>query len=109
MAWLYRASGWDAELTQITNDRGVDTCARRGSTLLVVQCKAHASPVGSPVIRELIGARESFRAHDAVLCTLNGVTAEGRLLAEGNRIKIFTAEGLSRWAEELTPPADNRA
>lgn len=61
-AALLRALGYQARLTQYSQDGGVDVIAHRDPLgieppLIKVQCKHHTGTIGSPEVRQLIGTQ----------------------------------------------------
>jgi restriction endonuclease Mrr len=102
VAWLYARQGWSAHLTPVTGDGGVDIVLKRGSNTMVVQCKAHASPQGAPILRDLFGAMADFKATGAILCTFMGVTDAGRDFASRNRIQVLDVDALVSMAKQVS-------
>ena len=63
VAQLYRAEGYDARVTQAQGDDGIDINLYKDSARIAVQVKRykHGNNVGSPEVRDFIGA---YRACD---------------------------------------------
>jgi hypothetical protein len=96
VATVFRKWGYEAREVGGANDGGVDLVVARGSERGVVQCKAHAKPVGPAVVRELFGALQHSNANHAYLATLYGVTASASDWIIGKPITVLTTEDLLR-------------
>ncbi|MBM4274347.1 MAG: hypothetical protein FJ134_07805 [Deltaproteobacteria bacterium] len=79
---LLESKGWEVEATPPTRDGGVDLIARRHDemdleSVLYVQCKNHAYPVGVDVVRELNGVlpRQLPGTRGVLVCP-SGFTAD---------------------------------
>ena len=101
VAWLFRAEGWTVTLTGTTGDGGADLVMTRDLKKIVVQCKAHVAPQGSPVLRDLLGTKQDFNADGAILCALSGVTPAAKDFADRNEISILTLGDLVGLAARL--------
>ena len=66
---------YTAQVTKAAGDRGVDIILQRDGKKIIVQCKAHAKPVGPHIVRDLYGALHDFNADSAVLASLGGFTS----------------------------------
>jgi HJR/Mrr/RecB family endonuclease len=71
---LFRKMGYQTQLTPSSNDRGVDIWIQKGDEKIIVQCKAHSSPVGPGVARELYGTLHDTQASSAILASVSGFT-----------------------------------
>jgi HJR/Mrr/RecB family endonuclease len=74
LAALFRRAGYNAELTGFSGDEGVDIWLDTELGKKIVQCKAHHSPVGPAVVRELYGTQQHFGAAGAILASTSGFT-----------------------------------
>jgi restriction system protein len=80
---LLEAEGFICRISPEGADGGVDILAARGilgteSPKLVVQVKSQMSPVGTEVISQLLGVMDKFKAQQALLVALGGVTPQAR-------------------------------
>jgi Restriction endonuclease len=94
LANLYRALGYEASLTTWSGDDGVDIQLRKDGKSIVVQCKAHNKPVGSPTVRELFGSLHHFKADEAILACTGGFTSSAINFAKGKPIKLIKLEDI---------------
>ena len=62
VAQLFRQTGHTVELTRSTGDHGVDLLMRKGNSVIAVQCKRWADPIGEPVVRDFYGSLLSVGA-----------------------------------------------
>lgn len=89
LAAAFRRLGYDAALTPVSRDEGVDIVLKRDGKTIVVQCKATRAPVGPAVARELYGALLASGADEAVLAATAGVTVGVRRFASGKPIRLL--------------------
>lgn len=97
---LFRHLGFDVESTPKTGDQGIDLLLRKDGKTTVVQCKAHQSPVGPAIIRDLYGTMVAFGADNAVLACTGGFTKGVREFAQGKPIILYSATDIARLAED---------
>lgn len=74
LAALFQRAGFRAELTRSSGDEGVDIWLHCDGGKKIVQCKAHRTPVGPSVARELYGTLQHFGAAGAILASTSGFT-----------------------------------
>jgi restriction system protein len=79
-------------------DGGVDLVAWYGKYKYIVQCKYYQSgkSVGSPAIRDLIGAKEDQKAYQALFVTSSHFSEPARETATRNGIKLWDREEIGR-------------
>lgn len=94
VANLFTQHGWDVTLTGTSGDGGIDLFIRKDGKLTGVQCKAHKSPVGPSVVRDLYGAMKHFGADNALLICVGGFTRGVLEFAEAKPITLMTLEEL---------------
>ena len=70
---LFRTQGYNVKSTPVSGDQGVDLILTKNGKTTVVQCKAHKSPVGASVVRDLFGSMHHFKADSAILACTGGV------------------------------------
>ena len=101
-AALFRGLGYEASLTSEIGDAGVDIVLRREGQRDIVQCKHWKErAVGSPAVRELLGAKQDFGAADAYLVTSGFFSESARALARRNK-------GLHLWDRDTLMAAAGR-
>ena len=100
-AKLLREAGWDASLTQASNDQGADIIAQRDGLRVVVQCKRYAKPVGNKAVQEVVAAKAITGAHKAVVITNAGYTNACKELAAANQVLLLHHDDLSALEAKL--------
>lgn len=97
VARAFRADGFRVDEMGGANDGGVDLHVWKNGRHAIVQCKAHARPIGPAVVRELLG---TLRHHDtagvAYLATTHGVTPSTRDWCSGKPIRLLEPDDLIR-------------
>jgi HJR/Mrr/RecB family endonuclease len=103
---LLERKGWNVEMTPITRDRGIDLIARRRDavgveTVLYIQCKNHASPVGVEIARALNGAlpKQLSGARGVLVCP-SGFTASTIAFAKERDLTLWDRHQLFTLANE---------
>ncbi|WP_436762832.1 restriction endonuclease [Streptosporangium sp. V21-05] len=81
-----------------SGDGGVDVVATApGGDDFVIQCKRWGSTVGSPQIRDLLGALHAYPGHRGVLVTSATFTAPAREYAAGTGLTLIDRAMLAAW------------
>ncbi|WP_326645310.1 restriction endonuclease [Streptosporangium sp. NBC_01755] len=92
-----------------SGDGGVDVIGTAPTgDLFVVQCKRWAKSVGSPEVRNLLGALHAYPGHRGVLVATTRFTAPAKQCAVGTDLLLIDREQLAAWlngAAALAPPA----
>jgi hypothetical protein len=91
---LYRQLGYEVIVTKGSGDDGVDLILVRDGLTTVVQCKAHAKPVGPAVVRELWGAMHAHGAQRCILASLGGFTRGVVRFADGKAVELVDLDGV---------------
>jgi hypothetical protein len=96
---------WEVEETPPTRDGGVDLIARRYDemgleSILYVQCKNYASPVGVDVVRELNGVlpRQSTGTRGVLVCP-SGFTTDATAFAKDRGIALWDRQYLFEFLD----------
>lgn len=79
----------DIELTQYTNDKGVDIIAYKDDVRYAVQCKRYKEPVGSPDMQKFIGAMMHAKADKGLFITTSRFTREAERMAAEHPIELI--------------------
>lgn len=76
VAALYDAQGYKTEVSQASNDMGIDVTARGNGETLAIQVKqySHGNTVGRPTVQQLAGARDQVNATKGVIVTSSSFT-----------------------------------
>ncbi|MFC0863824.1 restriction endonuclease [Sphaerimonospora cavernae] len=81
-----------------SGDGGVDIVAVAAiGERFVVQCKRWAKSVGSPEIRNLLGALHAYPGHRGVLVTTAGFTSPARQSAASTDLILIDRAQLAAW------------
>lgn len=88
---ILKNNGYSIFVTRGSADGGVDIVAEKYNKKIIIQCKAHKSPVGPRPIRELFGVLSSgeFNAASAIIVCLGGFTSGARDFAIKNNIQLW--------------------
>lgn len=81
-----RALGWDARVTKAAGDQGADIVATKEGSVMVVQCKRYAKPVGNKAVQEIVGALKFYDAQHALVVATGGFTKSATALAAVNNV-----------------------
>ena len=96
---LLRFSGFRVLNLQASRDQGADLLASKGDRIIVIQCKRYSKPVGSPVIRETVGAKEYYGANEAWVVTTSRFTLDAKKAAFRTGVRLVDRNGLVCWIE----------
>ena len=98
VAELFRAQGYDVELTRISKDGGFDIRAVRktavGLGLTLIECKrySHDNPVGVELVRGLHSVVETAKATSGLLVTTSHFTKGAKALQEIYKHRLDLAD-----------------
>lgn len=112
VAELFRAKGYDVELTRASRDDGRDViCTHRtdfGTMLLYVECKKYGpnNPVGVEIVRSLYGVVESARASHGIIATTSRFTSGAVEFHRSNqyRLSLQDFDAVSAWLRDYRIP-----
>lgn len=79
-----------------TNDYGTDLLAEKDDIKYAIQCKYYNSKVGIKAVQEIMGGKEYYNTHVAVVLTNNFFTKSAIKLAEGNNIILWNGKKLDK-------------
>ena len=99
LANLYRRLGYHVESTPGSGDQGIDLIVKKDGLTTVVQCKAHKSPVGPAIARELYGSLVAYGADLAILASTGGFTQGVKDFVRGKPIALISAYELAALGE----------
>jgi Restriction endonuclease len=108
VAALFRAKGYDVELTPATRDGGFDMRAFNrtdiGTCLTLIECKRYAptNRISVDVVRGLYGVTESEKATTGLLVTTSSFTRDAKSFQDKNkyRIQLADQQALQEWLRE---------
>ena len=99
---LLKANGFTkVEVTQCSNDFGVDIMAYKDDIKYAIQCKKYSSPVGIKAVQEVIGSKTMNDCHVAVVLTNNAFTKSAIELAEKNNVLLWDRKKLKELIENM--------
>jgi restriction system protein len=98
---IFSSQGYAVEFTPSTGDQGIDIILRKGGIRTIVQCKAHAKPVGIAVARDLYGTLIASKANLAILASTSGFTKGVYDFATGKRIQLLSLDDIILFSEQL--------
>lgn len=80
---------WNARVTRLSGDQGVDIVAEKHSTRIVVQCKKYSKPVGNRAVQEIVAAIAHENAQRGVVVSSAGYTRAALKLAASNNVLLL--------------------
>lgn len=87
---LLRACGYqNVEVTQASNDYGVDVTAQKDDVSYAIQCKLYTSPVGNSAVQEIAAGRQYYHKDIGVVMTNSTFTKNAITLAKQTGIKLW--------------------
>ena len=92
---LFKHLGYDVEVTQYVNDKGIDIIMYKDNVKYGVQCKRYKGTVGSPEIQTFIGALNHAKADKGYFVTTGMFTFEAEQMAAEHPIRLFNRIELS--------------
>jgi HJR/Mrr/RecB family endonuclease len=108
VAELFRAKGYEVELTPATRDGGFDMRAFQrssvGTFLTLIECKRYGPkrPVSVDVVRGLYGVTESKGATSGLIVTTSSFTKDAKSFQDQNKYRIQLADQaeLQAWLQD---------
>ena len=86
---LFTHLGYEVEITQYSNDKGIDIIMHKNDTTYGVQCKRYKGSVGSPELQQFIGALTHAKADKGFFVTTGMFTFEAEKMAAEHPIKLI--------------------
>lgn len=85
--------GFQVEMTQTTNDGGIDLIATRSDVFIkgkyIIQCKCYTGSVGVPYVRDLYGVVTNERANKGILMTTGTFTEQAIKFASNKNLELI--------------------
>lgn len=100
-AQFFKRKGYKVELTQCSNDGGVDIILFNNGLKIYVQCKHYKNFVGVATARELYGVMQADGVKSGILVTLNGYTQGVHNFVSDKNIKLLTFDDLIEEMVEI--------
>jgi hypothetical protein len=96
LASLLERRGLKVQWTGRAGDGGVDISADDGRGVIIIQCKAHAKPIGPGPVRDLFGTLNHCGAREAWIVSIAGFSAAAQRFSEGKPIRLRTIGDILR-------------
>lgn len=97
VAELLTHQGFAAQVTQGSNDLGVDIIARNGARRIAVQCKRYDHKVDRNAISDVVGGMSHYGCNAGMVVTNNYFQRGATKLANSNSITLIDRDVLSDW------------
>lgn len=78
------------------SDYGMDILAELNGVTYAIQCKYYTKAVGVKAIQEIMGGKNHYHTHLAVVATNNGFTNNAIKLAESNKILLWDRKTIEK-------------
>lgn len=104
LARVLREADCQVSLTPRTGDQGIDLVIKHKGKTYLIQCKAHASPVGPSAARELYGTLMANKADGAILATLTGWTQGTANFVSGKPLALWNLAHVLNIQEHKSLP-----
>lgn len=88
-AALLENNGWSTQKTRVTGDFGADVIAKKGSRILIIQCKQWTGNVGVKAVQEVYTALTHYNGTDAIVVTTSGYTSAAVALSQTTGVKLM--------------------
>lgn len=92
LASVLKTHGYQVELTQASNDQGVDLIAVIAGCRVAIQAKGYSNPVGNESVQQVIAGMRFYRCTKAAVITNSSFTNSALLLAESNECLMIDAK-----------------
>ena len=89
LAGLYRAQGYQADLTSATGDYGGDLILRKDGQCICVQAKRYAGSVGVSAVQEALSGKSYYQCDAAWVITTGVFTTNALELARKSGVKMI--------------------
>lgn len=96
---LFTSKGYEVKYTPLTNDGGIDLILNKNNLVVIVQCKAHKTPISPSAVRDLYGTLVSYKANSALLISTSGFTKGVIKFVQNKPIKLMTLKDIIELAE----------
>lgn len=105
---VLKKAGWKVSVTAYGGDQGVDVCARKGKTLVVLQCKLYSGAVGNKAVQEIFSGQSFYGANAAAVVTNSTFTNSARALAQQTGVLLLHVSDLAHL-DSILKKSGNRA
>ncbi|AIQ48692.1 hypothetical protein R70723_24375 [Paenibacillus sp. FSL R7-0273] len=105
LGYLFRAQGYQTEVTKAAGDFGADLILQKESKKIVVQGKRYSSNVGIKAVQEAQASIAYYTASEAWVVSNSGYTAAAYDLARSNGVRLINREALIEMILVMNPGA----
>ncbi|MDO4866269.1 MAG: restriction endonuclease [Clostridia bacterium] len=92
---LLKNNGFEnVEVTQGSNDQGVDIVAQKGDIRYAIQCKCYSSDLGNTPIQEVVAGKTYYKCHVGVVMTNRYFTGSAKALAKATGTLLWDRDKL---------------
>lgn len=88
-AKLLREFGWEANVSQASNDQGADIIAGRRGVTVAIQCKKYSKPVGNKAVQEVSASKLHYGTDYAAVVTNHSFTKSAKQLANSAKVILL--------------------
>ena len=99
LAEVFSANGYYVNITQKSNDGGVDIILNKDSNIVYVQCKAFKGKAGVAIVRELYGVMQSNKISFGIVACLGGFTKGASDFAFGKNIRLIDVNDIIKMVQ----------
>ncbi|TKX64319.1 restriction endonuclease [Halorubrum sp. GN12_10-3_MGM] len=109
---LYKTQGYTTQVSQASNDKGIDVTVTGEDQTLVIQVKQYScgNKVGRPTVQQLAGARDQVNANKGVIVTSSSFTrtAQSASRSYGAKMELIDGQELLEMLTKspVSPPDD---
>lgn len=89
--------GWNVRVSKASGDQGVDIEAMKDGTLVAIQCKRYAQPIGNKSVQQAYTGATHYSANKAVVIGTGGYTRAAVELAANTGVILIDAENIAAF------------
>lgn len=93
---LFAEDGFNAKVTQASNDQGGDLILEKGGERIVVQVKRYSTHVPNSAIQEVVAAKALYNCEYGMVITNNYFTKSAIQLAQHNDVTLWNRDTLQQ-------------
>lgn len=91
---LFQKMGYDAEVTKLSGDQGVDVIAISRTGRIGIQAKRYTKPISNKAVQEIVAGLKLYKLNLGIVVTNNTFTPSAYELAKANNIELWNRETL---------------
>lgn len=97
---LFQKMGYSVKTTKASHDYGADLLILKNGKLSIVQAKCYSKAVGIKAIQEIVGAKEHYKAYNAIVATNNYFSKDAEVLAVENGVKLIDRTAIEQMIKK---------